>query len=191
MVFVPSTSSLFKVLMYVAMACGFMFNLIEVVLLVDFVHRWYDLCVTKTEDESTKKCWNMVLLFSTLVMYLSAIICAAILYVMFTSNSKCTTNKFFIIFILCHCLVACGLSMLPVVKRAQSNTSSLQSAVVTLFAVLLTWTAVSHEPHNGCTNEKASSLDTGLSVQAVINTVVVLVLLLYGSLSSSQARLKQ
>lgn len=56
MLFVSNTSFLFNILSYVAMACGFAFNVTEILLLADMVHNCHESWGTNTDDGSTNKC---------------------------------------------------------------------------------------------------------------------------------------
>jgi len=58
----------------------------------------------------------------------------------------CALNKFFISFNLILCVIVSVLSVLPSVQEVQPRSGLLQSSVVTLYVIFLTWSSVSSQP---------------------------------------------
>jgi hypothetical protein len=58
----------------------------------------------------------------------------------------CALNKFFISFNLILCVIVSILSVLPSVQEMQPRSGLLQSSVVTLYVMYLTWSSVSSQP---------------------------------------------
>lgn len=58
----------------------------------------------------------------------------------------CALNKFFISFNLILCVIVSILSVLPSVQEMQPRSGLLQSSVVTLYVIYLTWSSVSSQP---------------------------------------------
>lgn len=58
----------------------------------------------------------------------------------------CALNKFFISFNLILCVIVSVLSVLPSVQERQPRSGLLQSSVVTLYVIFLTWSSVSSQP---------------------------------------------
>lgn len=65
-------------------------------------------------------------------------------------SDACGLNKFFISINLIMCLIVSVVSVLPKVQEALPNSGLLQSSVVTLYTVYLTWSAVGNNPDRKC-----------------------------------------
>ena len=64
----------------------------------------------------------------------------------FVLQPDCALNKFFISFNLILCVIVSVLSILPSVQERQPRSGLLQSSVVTLYVIFLTWSSVSSQP---------------------------------------------
>lgn len=64
----------------------------------------------------------------------------------FLQSSGCDLSKFFISFNLILVVIASAISILPSVQEHQPRSGLLQSAVVSLYVVYLTWSALSNAP---------------------------------------------
>ncbi|XP_018430160.1 PREDICTED: serine incorporator 3 [Nanorana parkeri] len=128
---------------------AFSFILIQLVLLVDFAHSWNESWVERM-DEGNSKCWYAVLLSVTGLLYIASITFFALLYVFYTVPGDCAMNKFFISFNMILCLIVSVISILPKVQEGQPRSGLLQSSVITLYTVYLTWSAISNEPDRTC-----------------------------------------
>lgn len=108
--------------MYIGLVGGFLFIIIQLVLLIDFAHAWNETWVENME-EGNSKFWYVLLMGSTFFMYVASITGIALLYVFFTksSDSSCSTQKFIISFHLVLCVVVSVLSILPQVQERQSR----------------------------------------------------------------------
>ncbi|XP_077316347.1 serine incorporator 3 [Lithobates pipiens] len=130
-------------------AGAFSFILIQLVLLVDFAHSWNESWLERME-EGNSRCWYAVLLSSTGLLYAASVTFYALLFVFYTVPGGCTENKFFISFNLILCVVVSVISILPKVQEGQPRSGLLQSSVITLYTVYLTWSAISNEPDRTC-----------------------------------------
>ncbi|XP_011134962.1 probable serine incorporator isoform X2 [Harpegnathos saltator] len=135
--------------MYFGMIGGFLFIIIQLILIVDFAHSWADAWVGNYE-ESESKGWYAALLGATFFNYVVAIVGVVLLYVYFTHASICALNKFFISFNLILCVITSIISILPSVQEHQPRSGLLQSSVVTLYVVYLTWSGISNSPDYEC-----------------------------------------
>ncbi|XP_014475150.1 PREDICTED: probable serine incorporator isoform X2 [Dinoponera quadriceps] len=135
--------------MYFGMIGGFLFIIIQLILIVDFAHSWADAWVGNYE-ESESKGWYAALLGATFFNYAVSIAGAVLLYVYFTHEGICGLNKFFISFNLILCVITSIISVLPSVQEHQPRSGLLQSSVVTLYVVYLTWSGVSNSPDHKC-----------------------------------------
>lgn len=58
----------------------------------------------------------------------------------------CGLNKFFISFNLILCVITSVISILPIIQEHHPRSGLLQSSVVTLYVIYLTWSGVSNSP---------------------------------------------
>lgn len=68
------------------------------------------------------------------------------LFDLYLQESTCALNKFFISFNLILCVITSIVSVLPTVQEHQPRSGLLQSSVVTLYVVYLTWSGISNSP---------------------------------------------
>lgn len=68
----------------------------------------------------------------------------------FYGYSGCPLQQFFISFILILCVIQSGLAVLPAIQNRLPHSGLLQSSVVSVYAVYLTWNAVATWPYNKC-----------------------------------------
>ena len=70
--------------MYFGLVGGFLFILIQLVLVVDFAHRWAENWVEKYEETSSKG-WYCALIFFTFAQYVLVITAVVLLFVYYTT----------------------------------------------------------------------------------------------------------
>ncbi|XP_033977594.1 serine incorporator 1-like [Trematomus bernacchii] len=128
---------------------AFCFILIQLVLLVDFAHSWNESWVEKMETGSSR-CWYAALLVVTLINYIRSFTAVVLFFIFYTKPDGCSINKFFISFNMLFCLVASFLSVLPKVQESQTRSGLLQSSIITLYTMYLTWSAMTNEPDREC-----------------------------------------
>nr|CAD7411259.1 unnamed protein product [Timema cristinae] len=181
--------------MYFGMIGGFLFILIQLILIVDFAHSWAERWVSNYE-ESESKGWYAALLLCSLLNYALAITGIVLLYVYFTLPNDCALNKFFISFNLILCAIVSVVSILPSVQEGQPRSGLLQSSVVTLYVVYLTWSSVSNQPDKECNpgflgivgkadvkGQNAVAFDS----ESIIGLVIWMCCVLYSSLRSASS----
>lgn len=147
--FIPANSSFGNVWMWIGLIGGFLFILVQLVYLIDFAHRWAE-SWTDNFRETESRGWFAALLTATGVQYILAIIGIIFLYINYTQGGSCTAPKIFISINLILCLCVSILSVMPQIQDALPNSGLLQSAVVTLYAIYLTWSAVASNPDTEC-----------------------------------------
>ncbi|XP_008942974.1 PREDICTED: serine incorporator 3-like [Merops nubicus] len=128
---------------------AFFFILIQLVLLVDFAHSWNESWVEKME-EGNSKCWYAALLSCTSLFYTLSLVFVVLFYIFYTKPDDCTENKFFISINIILCIAVSIVSILPKVQEHQTRSGLLQSSVITLYTMYLTWSAMSNEPERNC-----------------------------------------
>ncbi|XP_063432588.1 probable serine incorporator [Mytilus trossulus] len=141
--FVPSEYSIYW--MYFGMVGGFVFILLQLILLVDFSHSWN---ANWTGLKKNKK---------SMIGYCGTMLCAGMLYaicvfgtimlfVNYTSKNGCTHNKVFIGVNVGLCILLSFVTMLPVATKYNKNNSLLQASIISTYVMYLTWSALSSEP---------------------------------------------
>ncbi|XP_078397354.1 serine incorporator 1-like [Cetorhinus maximus] len=129
-------------------AGAFCFILTELVLLVDFGHSWNKSWLKRSE-EGGSQCWYFALLSVTCLNYVLSLTMAILCYVFYTTVDGCIENKFVISFNILICVVASLISVHPKIQEFQLCTG-LQSSIITLYIMCLTWSAMTNEPNDEC-----------------------------------------
>ncbi|RZC34240.1 serine incorporator [Asbolus verrucosus] len=179
--------------MYFGMVGGFLFILIQLILIVDFAHSWAEAWVGNYEETESKG-WYIALIAITFVNYALTITGVVLLYVFFTKSTGCDLNKFFISINLILCVIVSVISILPAVQENLPRSGLLQSSVVSLYVTYLTWSAVSNSPESSCNpglfgfanggnNNKSGEM--GFDSEGIIGLIVWMGCVLYSSLRSA------
>ncbi|XP_041106138.1 serine incorporator 1-like [Polyodon spathula] len=185
----------------VGMAGAFCFILIQLVLLIDFAHSWNESWVEKME-EGNSRCWYAALLSVTALNYILSLIALVLFYIYYTHSEGCTENKAFISINMLICIGASVLSILPKVQESQPRSGLLQSSVVTLYTMYLTWSAMTNEPDRECNPSLLSIIgynNTGTpsshghviqwwDAQGIVGLILFLLCVLYSSIRNSTNR---
>ncbi|CAF0809106.1 unnamed protein product [Adineta steineri] len=193
--FIPS-QGFAPAIMVIGSICGFIFILLQLILLVDFAHSWNESWVGKGEDGS--KIHYFGLIFFTATFYILSIVAIVLLYVYYASKATCGLNIFFITINLVLCIIVSVVSVLPVVQNYHSTSGLLQSSFVTLYVIFLTWSAITSEKPdatcnpswydfnkngNSTMNEVTGSGSVGVS--SIVALVIFFGLIVYSALTSS------
>jgi len=179
--------------MYFGMIGGFLFILIQLILIVDFAHSWAEAWVGNYEETESRG-WYFGLLGATFLCYALSITGIVLLYVFFTKSDDCSLNKFFISFNLILCFLISCASIAPSVQEHLPRSGLLQSSVVTLYVTYLTWSTLSNSPDSDCNpgllgivgaGKTASSTQMGFDKESIIGLIVWMLCVLYSSLRSA------
>uniref|UniRef100_A0A3B4A1N3 Uncharacterized protein n=1 Tax=Periophthalmus magnuspinnatus TaxID=409849 RepID=A0A3B4A1N3_9GOBI len=179
--------------------CGgaFFFILIQLILLVDFAHSWNEAWVGNM-DASNSRGWYAALLLVTIFNYLLSVVSVIMCFLLYTKPDQCHLNKFFISSNMLLCIVASVISVLPKVQESQPRSGLLQSSIITLYTMFLTWSAMTNEPDRTCNPSLLTVviLDTEEPVltspylewwdaQNIIGLTIFVLCILYSSIRSS------
>ncbi|XP_075318398.1 serine incorporator 1 [Odontesthes bonariensis] len=135
---------------FVIGSCGaFFFILIQLVLLVDFVHSWNQSWVEKMENGNSTG-WYAALLAIMILNYIISFTAVVLFFLFYTKPDGCFLNKFFVSFNILFCIVASVVSVLHKVQESQPRSGLLQSSFITLYTMFLTWSAMTNEPDQNC-----------------------------------------
>ncbi|CAK9305155.1 unnamed protein product, partial [Gordionus sp. m RMFG-2023] len=184
-----------RIWMVFGMIGGFLFILIQLILIIDFAHGWAENWVTKMEEGTNSKSWYIALLLSTLGNYLLSLACV-VLFFIYYGNNGCQLHQFFISFNLILCIIFSVISILPKIQEVQPRSGLLQSSVITLYVMYLTWSAMSNEPDQKCNPNIASILNikdfspktnagTRFDAQSIVSLIIWFLAVLYSSLRTA------
>jgi len=190
-----------EVWMYFGMVGGFLFILIQLVLIIDFAHSWAEAWVGNYE-ESESKGWLAALVTVMLTCYGLSLAAVVLLYYYYIGEhtGDCKLHEFFISFNMLICAGFSVISILPQVQDKMPNSGLLQSGLITLYMMYLTWSAMANNPDEKCnpmiqpSNTTNPDTNTGtnqhMDTTSIIGLVIWFMCLLYSSIrtaSSSQA----
>ncbi|XP_012227301.1 probable serine incorporator isoform X2 [Linepithema humile] len=174
--------------MYFGMLGGLLFIIIQLILIVDFAHSWADAWVGNYEETESKG-WYFALLATTLLNYSISIAGAVLLYIYYTHANTCALNKFFISFNLILCVITSIISVLPTVQEHQPRSGLLQSSVVTLYVLYLTWSGISNSPDHECNPGMLGILSrkdhVAFDKESIIGLIIWFSCVLYSSLRTA------
>ena len=105
--------------MYFGLVGGFLFILIQLILIVDFGHSWAEAWYGNYQEDESKG-WLAALLSCTGMMYKGAVSATVLLFIYYTGDfaGQCKLHEFFISFNLIMCII---LSVLSILLQVQEN----------------------------------------------------------------------
>ncbi|XP_076158338.1 serine incorporator 2 [Alosa pseudoharengus] len=183
---------------YFGVVGSFIFILIQLILLVDFAHTWNQNWVENAENGNSK-CWYAALLTFTFLFYGLAFAAVVLFYVYYTQTDDCATHKTFISLNLIFSIVVSIVAILPKVQEAQPSSGLLQSSLISLYTMYLTWSAMTNNPNRNCnpsllsivsnTDTPSPTVPPGQvqwwDAQSIVGLVIFILCTLYASIRSS------
>ncbi|CAN6450788.1 unnamed protein product [Victoria cruziana] len=145
-----------------------LFLLVQVVLLLDFVHEWNDRWVSKDEQF-----WYVALFVASLICYVLTFSFTGLLFHWFTpSGHDCSLNTFFIVMTLILVFTFATIALHPKVSG-----SLLPASVISLYCTYLCYSALSSEPRDYECNSlhHSKAVSTGTLVLGLMTTVLSVV----------------
>ncbi|GLJ46590.1 hypothetical protein SUGI_0981790 [Cryptomeria japonica] len=146
-----------------------LFLLVQVVLLLDFTHRWNDAWVAKDEQF-----WYIALFVVSLVCYIATFSFSGLLFHWFNPSSyDCSLNTFFIVVTLVLAFVFAVVALHPKV-----NGSLLPASIISVYCSYLCYSGLSSEPRdyecNGL-HGHVKAVSTGTLILGMLTTVLSVV----------------
>lgn len=159
---------------YVALIGAILFLLLGLILLVDLAHTWAEYCLEKI-DATESRLWSVMLVGSTLLMYIGALVMTVLMYVFF-ARSGCSMNQAAITINFLMCIGISVLSIHPVIQSYNPRAGLCQSAMVAVYCTYLTMSAVGMEPGDQQCNPliRASGTRTASIVLGAIVTFLTM-----------------
>ncbi|XP_042498739.1 probable serine incorporator [Macadamia integrifolia] len=146
-----------------------LFLLVQVVLLLDFVHAWNDKWVRKDEQF-----WYIALFVVSLACYVATFSFSGLLFHWFTpSGHDCGLNTFFIVLTLIFVFVFAIVALHPAVGG-----SILPASVISLYCTYLCYSALASEPRDYECNgfhKHSKAVSTGTLTLGLVTTVLSVV----------------
>ncbi|MFS7951063.1 putative serine incorporator/TMS membrane protein [Helianthus anomalus] len=146
-----------------------LFLLVQVVLLLDFVHSWNDKWVGYDEQF-----WYAALLIVSLVCYVATFSFSGLLFYLFTpSGQDCGLNTFFIVMTLILVFVFAVITLHPTVSG-----SILPASVISLYCMYLCYSGLASEPRDYACNglhKHSKAVSTGTLTVGLLTTVLSVV----------------
>jgi len=140
-----------QVWMYFGLIGGFLFIVIQLILIIDFAHTWAESWVGYYEDTDARG-WLVALIGSSVLTFGVSFAGIVLSYVYYTGEhvGDCKLHEFFISFNMIICLVLSVVSILPSVQEHMPKSGLLQSGCITLYMTYLVWSAMSNSPDGKC-----------------------------------------
>lgn len=140
--------------MICGMIGGFIYLVLQFVQVLDSAHTLAESWLDKWEQTEDKR-WYFALLLTTILSYGLAITGVIVMYHSFTQDDGCRLNKFFITLTVVICLFISSISITSCVQRVHEKSGLLQSSIVSLYVVYLTWSALNSGPEAKCNKSLA------------------------------------
>lgn len=177
--------------LYIGMIGGYIFILLQLILLIDFAYNWSESWVEKYETTGNKR-WYWALVIVTSGIYIIAIGAVVCFFLFYTEPSGCKTNKFFISLNLVLCFIVSMVAIHPKVQECQPSSGLLQAAVITLYTMYLTWSGMSNEPDQVCNPSgsliSSSNLAPGLgNGRTILAAALMFVMVVYSCLRTTNS----
>ncbi|KAL7949823.1 serine incorporator domain-containing protein [Trichoderma barbatum] len=161
---------------YVSFAAAMLFLILGLILLVDLAHTWAEYCLSQIE-ETDSRFWRLVLVGSTLSMYLASIAMTVVQYIFF-AQGQCTMNQTAITVNLVLWLIISVVSVNPTVQEFNPKAGLAQAAMVAVYCTYLTMSAVSMEPDDKNCNPLVRAQGTR-TTSVVIGAIVTMLTVAY------------
>uniref|UniRef100_A0A8B9Z7E7 Serine incorporator 5 n=1 Tax=Buteo japonicus TaxID=224669 RepID=A0A8B9Z7E7_9AVES len=146
--FIPDQDTFLNAWRYVGATGGFLFIAIQLILLVEFAHKWNKnwYVLSKTAGANHKQMWNGLLALVTLILYSVAVAALILMALFYTRSEGCMYNKVLIGVNGGLCLFVSLVAISPCVQNRQPHSGLLQSGVISCYVMYLTFSALSSKP---------------------------------------------
>lgn len=180
----------FQVWHYVGAAGGFLFLLIQLMLLVEFAHKW-----SKNWNAGAvqNRLWYAALAFVTLIMYSIAVGALVLLAVVYATPKGCNDSRILLGVNGGLCLLVSVVAITSCVQKHQPNSGLLQSGVISCYVMYLTFSSLASKPeeevlvpsNDTCAPYLNQSLGSENRLVIILGTIFLFACILYACLSST------
>lgn len=161
---------------YISLIGAMLFLILGLILLVDLAHVWAEYCLAQIEDTDSRF-WRVVLIGSTLSMFLASIAMTIVQYIFF-ARSGCSMNQTVITINLLLWLIVSVVSVNPSVQEHNPKAGLAQAAMVAVYCTYLTMSAVSMEPDDNQCNPLLRGQGTR-NTSKIIGAIVTMLTVAY------------
>lgn len=193
--FIPYEEVFLEVWRYVGAAGGSFFLLIQLMLLVEFAHRWN---TNWSSGVKHNRLWYGALAFVTLMLFTIAVGAVVFMGVYYTHPQACLLNKIFLGINGSLCLIVSMLAISPFIQKLQPTSGLLQPGVISVYVMYLTFSAFSSKPKealeiNGvnttvCVFPFNSGLESDKKIVTALGAFFLFGCILYSCLTSTTRR---
>ncbi|KAK2498015.1 hypothetical protein MC885_017456 [Smutsia gigantea] len=200
--FIPDQETFLNAWRYVGAIGGFFFIGIQLILLVEFAHKWNKNWYVplwkapKTAGTAHNKLWYASLALVTLIMYSVATGGLILMAVFYTQNDGCMENKILLGVNGGLCLLISAVAISPCVQNRQPHSGLLQSGLISCYVTYLTFSALSSKPvevvldEHGknvtvCVSDFGQDLYRDKNLVTGLGTTLLFVCILYSCLTST------
>ncbi|XP_049619803.1 serine incorporator 5 [Syngnathus scovelli] len=141
--FIPQEKTFLEVWRYIGAAGGFLFLLIQLMLLVEFAHRWN---TNWSSGVKYNRLWYAALALVTLVLFSIAVGAVVFMGLYYTHPMACRLNRIFLGINGSLCLIVSLLAISPLIQKLQPTSGLLQPGVISVYVMYLTFSAFSSKP---------------------------------------------
>ncbi|XP_037981461.1 serine incorporator 5 isoform X2 [Motacilla alba alba] len=191
--FIPDQDTFLNAWRYVGATGGFLFIAIQLILLVEFAHKWNK---NWTAGANHKQVWNGLLALVTLILYSVAVAALVLMALFYTRPEGCMYNKVLIGVNGGLCLFVSLVAISPCVQNRQPHSGLLQSGVISCYVMYLTFSALSSKPPETildennrnitiCVPEFSQGLHRDENLVTGLGTTILFGCILYSCLTST------
>ncbi|NXL54118.1 SERC5 protein, partial [Podilymbus podiceps] len=191
--FIPDQDTFLNAWRYVGATGGFLFIAIQLILLVEFAHKWNK---NWTAGANHKQMWNGLLALVTLTLYSVAVAALVLMALFYTHSEGCMYNKVLIGVNGGLCLFVSLVAISPCVQNRQPHSGLLQSGVISCYVMYLTFSALSSKPPETildennqnitiCVPEFSQGLHRDENLVTALGTTILFGCILYSCLTST------
>ena len=178
MIFVPNTPLFVDVYLTIARIGAIIFILFQQIVLVDIAHNWNDGWVVRadhadTEHSGAGKKWLIAIVVSAGLLFVSSLVGWGLLYAYFGGTTSCTTNTILITMTIVLSL------LITVAQLSGTEGSLLASSLITSYATMLCYNAVTRNPNPVCNPTLVGGDNSSDTLSMIIGLGLTIVSLCY------------
>lgn len=161
---------------YLSFFGAMLFLILGLILLIDLAHNWAEYCLEQIENTDSRV-WRIVLIGSTLSMYLGSVAMTIVQYYFFAGGG-CSMNQAAITINLIFWVAISFISVNPAVQEFNPKAGLAQAAMVAVYCTYLTMSAVSMEPDDKQCNPLIRAQGTR-TTSVVLGAIVTMLTVAY------------
>jgi len=191
--FYVRSESISGITMIIGISGGFLFILIQLVLIVDFAHGLAEDWILTYEENESRACYLGMTIF-TFGCYALSIAGTILMYIFYANSGSCVLPKVVIFFNIILCLFVSIISIHPKIQEKIPSSGLLQSSFLTLYATYLIWSSLTNNPDIACNpslinvnntvpiGDKSYAYATPIPANSIVSLVIWFICLLYASI---------